>query len=130
MCQCRAAVLSEQAADHAGIAGAQPLQTAQGFLRGTVRCGMVEEAVESLCEGKRGVVPMLAEHAFGQAFAAEFASPETDENGDLAIMPDDDGGVVMVIRDDHGVIVPVRPAKVPRSGGPGWRYAWLRECHN
>ena len=37
---------SEEAADHAGIAGTQPLQAAQGFLGSTVRCGMVKETVE------------------------------------------------------------------------------------
>ena len=37
---------SEEAADHAGIAGTQSLQAAQGFLGSTVRCGMVKETVE------------------------------------------------------------------------------------
>ena len=104
---------SEQIADYAGIAGTQPLQSAQGFLGCAVRCGMVKEAVERFGKGEAGIVPLAAEQTFWQALATEFAGAQADENSDLAIVADDDGRVVAGICDDHGAIVSVRTTKTP-----------------
>ena len=77
---------SEQIANHAGIAGTQPLQPAQCFLRRAVRRRMVKEAVERFGQDKTCIVPLAAEQAFGQALASEFAGAQTDENSDLTIV--------------------------------------------